>query len=849
MPAMTPERPNRNIVENESEPGERFYHRPVVPLLFSFIAGILARRAMTTPFPHMTLFAWIFILSCLLLLIHSLLRQRSVKVVPLFLFFTLGWVAISSWLPPAFPSAAVLPYLDQKPHKISGTVLKPPVFQGFRTRLVLTDIAVHTRQDPQLPISLPGKIQLTVYGNTPEVLPGFRISSYRQIRSIRNFNNPGGFDYRQYMAYQDIWGTTWENSNRIKVAPAPVRSLSMAVSNMRMAIGDAIAIASEGDNRAVLSALLIGKKDLISNRLRESFSRAGVSHLLAISGLHVGIVATVCFSLVTVLFRYNTFLLKYAMVKKAAALFSMVFVIGYGMIAGMSPSTQRAVIMVCIFLFAYVFDRQYNPANTLAAAALGILAVSPHSVFDISFQLSFAAVTAILIGLYWIPLFPKQAKPDDPFFRKKILRPVAGFVWISTMAIIGTMPLVAYYFNQVTILGIAANLVLIPMIGFLVVPLGLFSVLLYFLFEPIALFGFSIADRLLHAALFIVNRISDFPYGSMKTVTPSILELVCIYTFLISASLLWHMRKTQERTQSNRQAITGVAVIVVIVFMLDAGYWVHRRYLSTDMIVTYMDVGQGNAAVIEMPGGKTMLVDGGGFGDNSTFDVGALIVAPFLWRNKIKRIDKVILSHPHADHLNGLLYILDNFKIGKVISTHYPSDSAGYKHFLEIIESCGIAHPPFEDLRTEKVINGVRMNIFYPPATQKPDPAETNLNNGSIIFKLSYKGTSFLFPGDAESAVERDVVNTAGGKLASTVMLSPHHGSKTSSTELFLDAVNPDTVIISARSDRYAFPSEEVMNRYKQRGYNVYKTEKHGAVRVVVKGDTVRVLPLLAQQK
>ncbi len=848
---MTPDRQKRKIVENKSEPGERFYHRPVVPLLFSLIAGILARRAFTTPFPHMTLFAWIFILSCLLLLIRSLLRQRPVKAVPLFLFFILGWVAISSWLPPAFPPAAVLPYLDQKPHKISGTVLKPPVFQGFRTRYVLTDIAVYPRQNPQLPVSLPGKIQLTVYGNAPEVLPGFRVSSYRQIRSIRNFNNPGGFDYRQYMAYRDIWGTTWDNGSRIKVAsPASVRSLSMVVSNMRMAIGDAIATVSEGDNHAVLSALVIGKKDLISTRLRESFSRAGVSHLLAISGLHVGIVATVCFTLMTFLFRYNTFLLKYAMVKKAGALFSMVFVIGYGIIAGMSPSTQRAVIMICIFLFAYVFDRQYNPVNTLAAAALGILAVSPHSVFDISFQLSFAAVTAILIGLYWIPLFPKPANPDDHFFRKKILRTVAGFVWISTMAVIGTMPLVAYYFNQVTILGIAANLVLIPLIGFLVVPLGLFSVLLYFLFEPIALFGFSIADRLLHAALLIVNRISDFPYGSMKTVTPSIFELVCIYTFLISASMLWHIRKNQERTPPrNRQAIAGIAVIVTIVFILDAGYWVHRRYFSTDMIVTYMDVGQGNAAVIEMPGGKTMLVDGGGFGDNTTFDVGALIVAPFLWRNKIKHIDKVILSHPHADHLNGLLYILDNFKIGKVISTHYPSESASYKRFLKRIESQGIAHPPFADLRTEKVINGVRMNIFYPPAIQTPDLAAANLNNGSIIFKLSFNGTSFLFPGDAESAVERDVVNTAGGKLDSTVMLSPHHGSKTSSTDSFLDAVNPDTVIISARSGRYAFPSDEVLNRYKRRGYNVYKTEKHGAVRVVVKGDTVRVLPVLTQQK
>lgn len=845
---MPPDAPLTNDQAAENEPSPRhpyYYHRPGIPLLFSLIAGIIAGRY--TPVPGLTMVAWLIVFACMGLLIRSIYKQTPVIYAPLSLFFALGWLAISSFLPPAFPPEPVLPYLDEKPVAFSGTVYEPPVEQGFRTRCVLEDLHVYPDGDMQTPVSLPGRLQLTVYGDAPDILPGVHIAANRPIRSLRNFNNPGGFDYKQFMAYKGIWGTAWDNGSRITVTPKDSSpSLFLSVSAMRMAVDDAIASVSQGDTRAVLSALVVGKRALISPSLRDSFSRAGVSHLLAISGLHVGIVATVSFFLCAAVFGRIPFLLKRAFVKKAAALLSMLFVLGYGMLAGMSPSTQRAVIMICILLFAYLFDRQYNPANTLALAALGILAIFPQSLFNISFQLSFAAVTAIFMGLHYVPL---PSKTGDERLKKRFGRIVGGFVWVSVLAIIGTMPIVAHYFNQVTVLGIAANLVLVPLIGFIVVPLALASSMLYFIVPPVALYGLSGADSLLTAALFIVARISAFPYGSFKTVTPSVIEMACVYALLISLPMLAASSGDKRLSAAPKKAMTAVTLLAIVVLIADVGYWINRRYWHNDLIVTHLDVGQGNAALVEMPGGRTMLVDGGGFSDNASFDVGALIVAPYLWRNKIRSIDKVVLSHPHSDHINGLLYILDNFNIGKVISTHYPADTANYRRFIEIIQERDIFHPPFSDIRESKRINGVDVDIYYPPLNRAPDMAPANLNNGSIVLKLTYGGTSFLFPGDLERAAEAEVVRLAGDRLDADHLLSPHHGSSTSSTRGFLAAVDPKTVVVSARSDRFGFPAEDVMERYNKRGYDVYKTEKHGAVRIIVRDDKAVVLPTVRGQQ
>lgn len=865
---MMTEPPDNPAAEKPSGTNNQLtWHRPVLPLVSALIAGILLGRYF--PDPRIAPAAWLIAVTCLVWLGRSLYLQRTAAAAPVILIFVLGWISIYSKVYPAFPPESVRLLLDGSPAAISGTVSEPPVHQGFRTRLVLSGLSHHQAcEHDENTVSLPGRIQLTVYGEAPEILPGFRISFTRPIRSIRNFNNPGGFDYRQFMAWRSVWGTAWINGRSLDTTmneDKPARPVSTLIYNARISIDQAIDSVSTGDSRAVLSALVVGKRDHITHELRESFSRAGVSHLLAISGLHVGIVATICFLLLSAILGRVEFLLRRALVKKTGAVLSIVLVIGYGMLAGMSPSTQRAVIMIVIFLAAFLLNRSYNPANTLAAAALGILMVYPHYLFDISFQLSFAAVSAIFIGLY---LFPPAGVRLGETKIKRFFRIITGFIWISVFAIIGTMPLVAHYFNQVSILGIGANLILVPLVGFVVVPLGLVSALFHALIEPLGRIGFMTADILLRGAIGIAEKIAALPFGAWKTVTPSAIEMICIYSLLIAVPVLLKIKADRNSTGKSPIAGTGskhhpharqftpflpawalrtIAAFAALILIADIGYWTHRRFFSTNLVVTHLDVGQGNAALVELPRGETILIDGGGFSDNSTFDVGAMVVAPYLWRNKIASIDKVVLSHPHSDHLNGLLYILEHFSVGKVISTHFPAETTNYQRFLEIIEERGIEHPDFAKIGFPIIKNGYVMDILYPPGNRRPEAAPANLNDGSIVVRLEYGNTSFLFPGDVERAAEAELVALAGDTLRSDILLAPHHGSQTSSTPEFLDAINPGVVVVSARSGRFDFPAESVIKRYEERGFRVYTTEINGAVRIRVdkKRKTRRVIPTI----
>jgi len=260
-----------------------------------------------------------------------------------------------------------------------------------------------------------------------------------------------------------------------------------------------------------------------------------------------------------------------------------------------------------------------------------------------------------------------------------------------------------------------------------------------------------------------------------------------------------------------------------------------------------IDVGHGNAALLELPYGQTMLVDGGGFSDNRVFDVGASIVAPFLWRQKIRTVDTLVLSHANSDHLNGLIYIAENFHVKRVWLNHESADTFGYRLFMETIKKNTIQLPVYPNIIGVHDINGVRINIMYPPVDFQ-DKSRTepwrNLDNDSLVLKASFGQVSFLFPGDIKISAEHRLVSTIGDKLKSTVLLAPHHGSKTSSTQSFLEKVNPEVVVISSRyNSRFGFPHPAVLKRYQDMGCRVLKTAQNGAISMRTDGRTLTIMP------
>ena len=253
-----------------------------------------------------------------------------------------------------------------------------------------------------------------------------------------------------------------------------------------------------------------------------------------------------------------------------------------------------------------------------------------------------------------------------------------------------------------------------------------------------------------------------------------------------------------------------------------------------------MDVGQGNAALLELPGGHTALIDGGGFSDNNVFDMGARVIAPFLWRKKIHTIDALILTHPNSDHLNGLLYIAQHFNVKTIWTNGESRTTQGYKRFTKIISQKQIHLPDFKNMPRKQRINGVEFSFMYPPAdflNKKAVQKWRNTNNNSLVLKVSFGDISFLFPGDIMAEAEKELVRLSGADLACTVLLAPHHGSRSSSSRLFLSHAQPDVAVISAGwKNRFKFPHSTVLETYQKSGCRILRTDQNGAITLTTDG-------------
>ncbi|HAY39955.1 MAG TPA: hypothetical protein DCY53_11880 [Desulfobacteraceae bacterium] len=419
------------------------------------------------------------------------------------------------------------------------------------------------------------------------------------------------------------------------------------------------------------------------------------------------------------------------------------------------------------------------------------------------------------------------------------------------------------YFNQVSLVGLPANVIFIPLIGFVVVPLGIMSVFIYPLTVSGALVCLKAASAVLEYVITIINHISEWTFAAINTVTPNYLEIFCFYVLFwvllnlksvqIRTALALSKDHSSQSKNSIQKPVVIVGLITVLVFSADVGYWLYQRCWRDDFRVTMIDVGHGNASLLELPYGYNMLIDGGGFSDNRVFDVGASIVAPFLWQKKIRRIDTLVLSHPNSDHLNGLIYIAENFHVKNVWTNHETANTYGYQMFMETIKKNNIQVPAYSKITGVHDIGGVHIDVLYPPVNfieKKEIETWRNVNNNSLVLKISFGATSFLFPGDIKAQAEYALVSKAGDKLKSTILLAPHHGSKTSSTENFLEKVGPETVIISSGwKYKFGFPHLSVLKRYQKKSCRILGTALNGAISMSTDGQALTIHPYISDNK
>jgi competence protein ComEC len=793
-------------------------HRPLVLLLILFGSGIL--------FSHRLLANTAFTLPALVCCGLSLAALPFVpsrfRIVPVFfLFFVAGALVDLYHHRPSQLSA-----MAEKRQfvTIQGTVLEPITYRPELSRLVLQGHRVFSGTKVR---TLDEKIRLSVVNHCPELSPGDQIRFPARLRVFRNFQNPGSFDYAGTMKQKGFACAASLSDGRriVPMGPGVLPFPHNLAERARKPVRQFLQAHLEPPDDALFRALILGERQGITDEVREPFNQTGLGHVLAVSGLHIGLVAAISFfALKWLLNRSYRLALRWD-VRKIAALLTCLSVIAYTALAGFQVSSQRAMIMALAFLASLILGREKDLWSTLALAALVILAVDPHALFSISFQLSFGAVIGILC--LTPPILDRilRSRSDIPAQKtlaRRLISYFLGLVVVSFAATLILMPLSALYFHRLPLVTLAANVTVVPIMGFWVLPLGLLSATLLPISVHLASFLLQAASWGLDGMMVLTRFFAHLPFASVWVVTPNAFEIALLYAILPLA-LLYGRR---------RWARIGL-LCVVLTIAGDVAYWVHRVRFHQDLRVTYLDVGQGNAALVEFPRGKKMLIDGGGF-PWGNFDVGRMVVAPFLWHSKILKVDYLVLSHPHPDHMNGMRFIASAFHPEEFWYNGIHVNTEAFIELLEIIDARGIQRILPRDLWTGRSIQGASLSLFHPEAGAHAPGTFGNpeeLNDQSLVLKITYGKTSFLFPGDLERSGEAEVVARAGGLLRSDVLLSPHHGSRTSSTTAFLDRVRPQVCVVSAGADNfYGFPHSDVLKRLNRIGCGVYRTDQHGAV-------------------
>ncbi len=711
-----------------------------------------------------------------------------------------------------------------------------------------------------------------VAANPPAVRAGERLEVLVRARLVRNFGDPGAFDYRGALQQLNIDLTaTLRNPALMQVLPGPGPRPFHYLAQLRgRLLNDLDAMLSPAEDRvAIARAMLLGDRSFVDSQQAESFRETGAFHVLVVAGLHVGVLAAFFF------WAGKKLRLPIA----ARALLTIAALSLYMGIIQDRPPIVRAGLMAIIYLLARILYRRVALLNTVSLAAIAILLFRPSEIGQASFQLSFLA--AAIIAALAQPLLERTAEPYHralehlgdvtrdgshppratefridlravsawlrPWLPSKVARyshqivvlpcRVGLRLWelavLSIALQIGMLPLMASDFHRVSFIAPVANIPAVLFTG-LIVPFGFVSLGLSAVWKGFgAVLGPALA-LLIGALAGSTQWFARLPSSSVRVPSPPTTLLITFFgtTVVLSAAIL--MKK--KRVSLIGFSLVAVCAALIVIYPFPAQFQ-HGR-----LEVTVLDVGQRDSIFVAFPDGRTMLVDAGGLpganyirGMRPGLDVGEDVVSPFLWSHGLKHIDTVVVTHAHEDHLGGMPAVLRNFRVGE-LWVGRDEDTPGYRNLLA--EARARKVPIIHGLRGENFEwAGVRVNVLWPDSS---DPARAR-NDDSLVLRLQKGEDSFLLTGDIERVVERSIL-ADGDDITANFLKVPHHGGKTSSTPAFLDAVHPSIAAISVgEANPFGHPSPEAIGRIVAEGTRLLRTDRDGAVTITTDGRSMNV--------
>ena len=708
----------------------------------------------------------------------------------------------------------ISPTLEGKDLLVTGIVTSLPNKTSDRTRfqfdvLDLSELPSTVTQNvaPQSATDrLPRRIQLSWYKTAPAISVGQRWQLAVRLKRPHGFSNPGGFDYEAWLYQQAIHATGYVRDNSTTRGLNKVvdidESWRSKVNRLREHLSHSIAMQlPESSAAGLIAGLLVGDRQSIDKAQWRVLTSTGTNHLMAISGLHIGLVAGLVFFLTVQLWRRLPYVTLYISTPRAAALCSILAALVYAALAGFTLPTQRAVIMVIVAMMAIWSQRPVIPSQILAIALIAVLLYDPTAVISGSFWLSFGAVAII-------------------FYTMVGRLSTSSWWWkwgrVQWVIAVGLAPILLFWFQQVPLVSPLANLVAVPLVSFITVPLSLLSGLLLLIGDDLAYWCLWLSALSLGALWPVLDSLSQFNDLLWISPQPPVWALL---PALIGLAWILAPRGLPARW-------VGLFWMLPLVFF-------PKPELEHGMArITMLDVGHGLAVVVRTANHVLLYDTGPRY--SRQFDAGSAVVVPYLRSQGIDSIDRAILSHDDIDHTGGYESIKERINVVNVMqSVNIPTENPD-------VELCTSGKRWHWD--------GVVFTVLHPGH----DYLDKRDNNMSCVVQITTRTDKLLLTGDIERQVEAHLVKFFArndDNLRADVLVVPHHGSRSSSSEQFVQAVSPKLALISVGyRNRYGLPKADVVERYRRSGTAVLDTNWSGAITLTLGADQTMMPELYREQ-
>ena len=695
--------------------------------------------------------------------------------------------------------------------RVSGTVQEAPHISrgrdGSRSMRLLVEARHIVRGRDKVPVS--GKLYIYTYVPEGRELPDVRIGDHAQadgkVLLISGYGNPGRINTVRMARAKGITARLNAGKSGVSVERADELSFLRWSESVRQHYRGLMEDAMPPEDAAAVFAMLFGGYDGISPELLESFTATGIVHILSVSGSHITLLAAFV-SMIGALLCLR---------KWVTACLVILVIVVYGVLSGCVPPALRAGVMGGLAYIAIASGRNSDARYLLGLSGIAMLLVSPFLLFDVSFELSFAATAGLL---YLSPIIAAKLS--------FLPRWIAGALSVTIAAQLFSLPVMAWYFHQVSVSALAANLLAVPLLEFIIV-LGLMAGLIGMLVPFIGKLVFLLDSLILGLAFDITRLLMRLPGSQLFVPTMGPVMSAAWYAVLGAAALSDEMRGRLYALVRRRAKVLAAAMVLAAAFSF--GWYMTR---PAELAMHFIDVGQGDACLLVTPHGRAVMFDTGG---TDGYDIGTRVDVPYLLHYGVRSLDMICLTHAHMDHAGGAGGIVGMMPVGTIMTGHEPREE--YLSNMKLSEStASMQHFVTAERGSRMSIDGVTVEVLY-----APEVSGGSGNEASVVYRVSYGRASFLITGDLEQPQEEKLLSS-GVDIHAKVLKVGHHGSDTSSSETFLSAISPRYAVISVgRDNRFGHPKAKTLEKLEAAGIDVYRTDEDGAVVFYTDGKHIRM--------